>query len=182
MLPLMSLSAVPISNHDALSRNSSVQGPFRRRVVPTRIRGHLLAVKRPLAAVALVVLTWSNATALQCAGLAVAPRTDPTAPAQDHGSHAHAPASPDSGEAASHTHGGPAQQVGHDGSHGGDHDGDHRGRTDCGVLMACGAALGARMGSDEARPEALQKIEAAPVSTPSTADLSRDPPPPRRIA
>jgi len=121
-------------------------------------------VKRPLAAVALVVLTWSNATAFQCAAAAAAPPADAPAQAHQHGGHGHDA---------------PAADVG-----GRDHgdEGSHPGRPDCSVVMSCGAALVARFAHDATRPERLEHMSVTVVATPSTADLSRDPPPPRRSA
>jgi hypothetical protein len=142
-----------------------VQGAFRGRVVGDSHPDQLSGVKRPLAAVALAVLTWSNATALQCAASALPAGERP--PAQ---SHAH----------GGHGHGTPAPTPDADGH---DHDGaSHPGQTDCGLLMSCGAVLVAQVAYDATRVERLEGLPAPVLATPSTADVGLDTPPPRRSA
>lgn len=126
-------------------------------------------MRRPLALLALVVTTWSNAAALQCA-VSAAPTGHAEAAAEKmaHSGHTHAPVSQEPERASEHGHGGPTS---------------HPGTPDCGAIMACGAALGATMAhGDHAEPDGLERFGAGPADSPSTADLSQDPPPPRRHA
>ena len=54
---------------------------------------------------------------------------------------------------------------------------------ECGLVMACGTALnGAGAVLDRELPGPLSKSMHASAAAPTTADLSQDPPPPRRIA
>ncbi|MEQ1855343.1 MAG: hypothetical protein ABL963_02680 [Longimicrobiales bacterium] len=126
-------------------------------------------MRRPLALLALVVMTWSNASTLQCAPASVpAGRADAAAEQTGHTGHTHAPETQERGEDSEHVHPGPTS---------------HPGTPDCGVLMACGSALGATLThADHTQPEASEKLEVAPGDSPSTADLALDPPPPRRHA
>ena len=54
---------------------------------------------------------------------------------------------------------------------------------ECGLVMACGTALsGTGAVLDRELPGPLGEIPSALAATPTTADLSQDPPPPRRLA
>jgi hypothetical protein len=129
-------------------------------------------VKRPFAVVALFALTWSNTTALQCFVATPPPSPDMAAHVAAHVATGHAGHTAPPEEAANE----------HAGAHEGSHDADHGGRTDCGILMACGAALGTQTATEPTRTEGVERIAVAPASRPSTADRTQDPPPPRRTA
>jgi hypothetical protein len=124
-------------------------------------------MRRPFALLALAAMAWSNATALPCVVSTIAPEP-PVAAGAQHAHAGHAPSTPDGAQAPGHSH---------DGSR------SHPGTSDCGVLMACGTALGTNA-ADAAHVLAagLEPVAAAYVGAPSTADLTRDPPPPRRNA
>ena len=125
-------------------------------------------MRRPLALLALTVMTWSNATALQCSASTLRAADS----AHTESSHAHA------------GHGSMAHPVQDDGA-GHEHHGStsHPAGQDCSVLMACGTAIGAPAAeAGPTLPETFAALEAPPLASPSTADLSLDPPPPRRLA
>jgi len=123
-------------------------------------------MRRPLALLALAVLTWSNATVLHCAAPGV-PADQRASEHHQHAGHGHTPAPSPDRQPPAHGHGGTSHPVG----------------QDCGVMMPCGAAIGTAMG--EAGPTmatTLATLPPAPLGTPSAADVSLDPPPPRRLA
>ncbi|MBM4184148.1 MAG: hypothetical protein FJ207_07945 [Gemmatimonadetes bacterium] len=126
-------------------------------------------MRRPLALLALAVLTWSNATVLRCAASTQDDLGSEAAAAQ----HAHhgpgqPPARPTSEDASDHHHEGPTS---------------HPAGQDCGVLMACGTALSSPTAAPSPTlPETFDTMRALPLAAPSAVDLSLDPPPPRRLA
>lgn len=119
-------------------------------------------MRRYLALLALAVTTWSNVAVLRCAPTIVdGHETEPAAAVGHHGHAEHGgdPSTPD------------------------DRTDSHPGGSDCGVVMACGTALGGQ-GAATARALAptFAEIASVTVAAPSAADLTRDPPPPRRHA
>ena len=132
-------------------------------------------MRRRLALLALVVTTWSNVAVLRCA-----------------------PAIAQPGEAATeavlgqpvHTGHGPSQHE-HSGHDGNEHEASasddgptsHPSGNDCGVVMACGTALGGQgVAAERGIPATFAETSSTSVASPSAADLTRDPPPPRRNA
>jgi hypothetical protein len=122
-------------------------------------------MRKPLAMLALAVMAWSNGAAVQCVGPTLGP--GPVEAAAGHDEH------PGQAEHA------PAPPSGHD-----DHGPlSHPSGRDCGILMACGAALGARAAAPGQTPrETFDRIVPSAAATPAAVDLSQDPPPPRRAA
>lgn len=140
-------------------------------------------MRRPLALLALAVMTWSNAAALQC------PASTLGAPGYAHPAASHALAAEEHAghdSSAAHTgHGSGAAHPAQDDAPGHEQHGrpSHPTEQDCGIMMACGTAIGAPAAeADPTLPESFDVLRASPLPTPSTADLSRDTPPPRRIA
>ncbi len=122
-------------------------------------------MRRCLALLALAVTTWSNVTVLRCAHVIVDSRATETAAAVGHHGHA--------------GHGSDRQDV----PPPDDGPDSHPAGNDCGVVMACGTALGGQgAAAERGLPATVGEIANAAVASPSAADLTRDPPPPRRHA
>lgn len=120
-------------------------------------------MRRCFALLALVVTTWSNVAVVRC----------PPAIAHSSGR-----------EAAGEHHG----HTGHVNIHHGAPDSDERTEShptgqECGVVMACGTALGGHGAvTDRSLLATFAEIPHTAVAAPSAADLTQDPPPPRRHA
>jgi hypothetical protein len=118
-------------------------------------------MRRPFALLALLVTTWSNGIAFPC--WASPPAESVAAEAPMHAHH------------ASET-GGTSEET--------DATDSRDAAPECGILMPCGAAVNTPAGSVTQRPLTL-RLDDAPIAflgEPSTADLTQDPPPPRRHA
>ena len=133
-------------------------------------------MRRVFALFALLVTTWSNVSPQACAwALGDGDAAHEADAADHHGDHA--------------THGAPNGRAGHlDTHHGGDaptgEPASHPQGDACGIAMACGGALRSVGAATTTAPITPRLVEIRPTSsaTPSTADLSQDPPPPRRLA
>jgi hypothetical protein len=126
-------------------------------------------MRRPLALAALLVLTWSNVTALQCGAAALSPMpSDAAAGQRPHGSHGSAPSHAGAAEAQGHEHHGSTS---------------HPASPDCVMMMACGVAIGASgIAPGDVDAEVRERASPPILVAPSTTDLSRDTPPPRPYA
>lgn len=125
-------------------------------------------MRRPLALLALLVTTWSNAAVLRCSAMAsVSEESQSSA-----GHHAHA------------GHGAPTPDTSDDTDAAGANNGPGSPHTqECGLVMACGTALnGTGATLDHELPGPLGAILHAPAAAPTTVDLTQEPPPPRRLA
>jgi hypothetical protein len=125
-------------------------------------------MRRLLAVLALVVTTWSNLAAFPCGS--------PTrAVADAHPADVH----PHTGHGADHGpgHGAPTTQQGTQGA-GSDLS------PECGILMACGALSRGptATGTQAIVPPRHEDAPHAALHEPSAADLTQEPPPPRRLA
>ena len=132
-------------------------------------------MRRPFALFALVVTTWSGVAVPGCAA-ALTPVAGSNTIAAPSGHQAHgAPASHDHG-AHGRTSAPRAAQDTESGPH-------PSGVPDCGIAMACGTALGASLAAVERElPVARREIGLSAATAPTSADLTQDTPPPRRLA
>jgi hypothetical protein len=122
-------------------------------------------MRRCLALLALAATTWSNVAVLRCTPALIPSSEIEAEVAVRHHGH------------ASHGDGQHAAPASDDGPT------SHPAGNDCGVVMACGTALGGQVAVDDRLlPVPFAEIASVALASPSAADLSQDPPPPRRHA